>query len=88
MANPLDLSDGTKETSKALGRRTHFTGDAPITEFERHRQGSCVLLSWGADAVASTAGHSRGELTPHSDRQMEGSEPKIIAYPRHMSRPY
>ena len=36
--HPLDLSDGTKETSKALGRRTHFTGDAPTTEFERHRQ--------------------------------------------------
>ena len=92
--HPLDLSDGTKETSKALGRRTHFTGDAPITEFERHRQGSCVLLSWGAGAVESTAGHSRGDLSTHSDRQMEDSEPKNILFnnenhsPEHLSKPY
>ena len=84
--HPLDLSDGTKETSKALGPRTHFTGDAPTTEFERHRQGSCVLLSWGADAVASTTGHNRGDLSTHSDRQMGGFRAKNIklrkSYPR------
>ena len=56
----------------------HLPGDAPITEFERHQRGSCVLLSWGAGAVASTAEHSRGDLSTHSDRQMEGLESKII----------